>query len=34
MSNDDRAMVAEAKKILDGIRSHQKNSENKERRFL
>ena len=33
MSNDDRAMVAEAKKILEGIRTHQKNSDNKLSQF-
>ena len=33
MSRDDRAMVAEAKKILEGIRTHQKNSDNKLSQF-
>ena len=33
MSNNDRAMVAEAKKILEGIRTHQKNSEQKLSQF-
>ncbi len=33
MSNEDRAMVAEAKKILEGIRTHQKNSDNKLSQF-
>ena len=33
MSTDDRAMVAEAKKILEGIRTHQKNSDNKLSQF-